>query len=385
MEEFLQPVNLPDIIDPDSLTAQHLGKRIEIAYDEIENLDQYHIALIGVTEDRGAINNTGCAAGPDLIRRQLYKLHALEHRLRIIDLGNLIPGNSLRDTYFALTSVLKELLQKKVVAVILGGSHDLTYAQYLAYEQLDQVINMVVVDEKVNITDKKKKVDASSFLFRILTQQPNYVFNFNLIGYQSYFVDEKTIETFQRLSFECIRLGKVRENIEETEPMVRDADLLSFDLSAIKQSEAPGNKNATPNGFYSEEACQIVRYAGLSDKLSSIGFYEFNPALDRNDQTSVLIAQMIWYFMEGVASRQNDIPVVNESDYLKYIVNLTDTDHELVFWKSKKSERWWFQIPFNLDQKYERHQLIPCSYADYKLALKDELPQRWLRAFEKYS
>lgn len=385
IEEFLSPVNLPDILDPDSLTPSHFGKCIEIAYDEIEHIDQYHIAIIGVCEERGAVNNSGCAKAPDVVRKQLYRLHALGKKLRIIDLGNIIPGASLSDTYFALSTVVNELIQKRVVPLIIGGSHDLTFAQYHAYEKLDQVINMVVVDEKVNLIDKKGKMDATSFLYKILTQQPNFVFNFSLLGYQSYFVDEKTIDTFQKLSFECVRLGKVRQNMEEVEPMVRDADMLSFDISAIKQSEAPGNKNASPNGFYSEEACQIVRYAGLSDKLSSIGFYEFNPSSDRNDQTSILIAQMIWYFIEGYASRKGDAPLVNDREYIKYTVNFRDNSHELIFWKSKKSERWWMQVPFDLEQKYERHQLVPCSYADYQLALKEELPERWLRAFEKYA
>jgi hypothetical protein len=166
------------------------------------------------------------------------------------------------------------------------------------------------------------------------------------------------------------------------EPLVRDADMLSFDLSAIRQADAPALKGATPNGFTGEEACQICRYAGMSDRLSSIGIYNFNPVFDRNEQTAQLIAQMIWYFTEGFYNRKDDKLTLTEKDFYRYIVHLEDGHHDLHFWKSRKSDRWWLEIAMVPDpgKKKAKPLLVPCSYSDYRIASAGELPERWIKA-----
>jgi len=177
-------------------------------------------------------------------------------------------------------------------------------------------------------------------------------------------------------------------DIEEAEPMIRNADILSIDISAIRASDAPGNFNAGPNGFYGEEVCRICRYAGISDKLSSIGFYEFNPEYDNKGQTAHLIAQMIWYFIDGFMNRKDDFPEDNKEfmeNYVRFIVKVDDFEDELIFLKSKKTDRWWMQVTIknNVHKKYKRHQFVPCSYNDYKAALNQEIPDRWWKVQQK--
>jgi hypothetical protein len=189
----------------------------------------------------------------------------------------------------------------------------------------------------------------------------------------------------EKLHFDAHRLGQVRKRIEDVEPIVRNADVLSFDVSAIRQSDAPGNGNASPNGFYGEEACQITRYAGMSDKLSSIGFYEINPAFDVSRQTVHLVAQMIWYFIDGFYNRKKDYPIVDKSEYTKYRVSITNHEHEIVFYKSNKSDRWWMDVPYPVNHqiKFERHHMVPCSYSDYETACQDEMPDKWWQTYQK--
>jgi formiminoglutamase len=195
--------------------------------------------------------------------------------------------------------------------------------------------------------------------------------------------------------FDVYRLGNIQSNLEEAEPIVRSADILSFDISSIRQSDAPACLNSTPNGLYGEEACQIMRYAGMSDKLSSVGIYELNPDFDNRGQTAHLAAQMLWYFIEGYSNRKSDFPVIPGKDYMKYRVAipqpLTSSEgsgHELVFYKSLKTDRWWMEVPFNPKgkgdkSKFERHHLVPCSYEDYLLACSEEMPDRWWQAYQK--
>lgn len=387
IREFISPLSESQIQYFRSLPANRWGTTVDF-YQGEEGLDLkgYDLALIGVNEERNSDSNEGCAEGPDFVRNELYQLVKNTLPLKWIDLGNLHPGNQISDTYIALSAMMDELMHQNVIPIIIGGSHDLTLAQFKGYQEMGKELNLIVVDERIDLIDMDGPVSDINMLSALFAEEDSQLEGFSLLGYQTYFTDAEAIHTMERLKFDCYRLGDIRKNMEETEPIVRDADLLSFDVAAIKQGDAPGHRMATPNGFYGEEACQITRYAGLSDRLSSIGFYGFNPAFDNGTQTAQLLAQMIWYFTEGFYARKNDDPLVNEKEYLKYIVDFNEGEYELIFWKSRKSDRWWLQIPESeSDDKpvnpYKN--LISCSYADYQQALRDELPERWVKAFER--
>ncbi|MDZ7776198.1 MAG: formimidoylglutamase [Bacteroidales bacterium] len=354
----------------------------DTGFPDIADLD---IAIIGVPEERGCISNAGCHEAPDTIRKFLYRLFPGDYKARIGDLGNLISGDTLQDTYFALSAVVSTLIDHRVIPIILGGSQDLTYANYRAYETNGQIINIAAVDAKFDLGNTHQDINAQSYLSKIILHQPNYLFNYTNIGYQSYFVDLEAVELMNNLYFDIFRLGDVRENLRLAEPLMRNADMLSFDISAIRQPDAPGNNNASPNGFYGEEACQLAWYAGISEKITSAGFYEYNPTLDVNGQTAHLIAQMIWYFIEGAYHRRNEFPQESNNDFIKYRVQLDDFTDDLLFYKSKQSDRWWMQVmnPENIQLKYERHYVVPCTFDDYKKATSDELPDRWWQAYKK--
>jgi arginase family enzyme len=384
---FFEPLNTIDFEDIINSERKIIGKVIDIysEFDRFPSLDDIDIAIFGVNEDRCAINNEGCANGADHIRKYFYNLTYSFKTPKIVDIGNIKRGATVKDTYYAVSNVVAELIKQKIIPIIIGGGQDITKANYLAYEKLEQIINVVVVDNKFDIGSPDGELNSQTYLSNIIVQQPNYLFNCTNIGYQTYFVEQEYIDLMKRLYFDIYRLGQVRDDLREVEPMVRNADMMSFDISAIRQSDAPGNGNASPNGFYGEEACQIVRYAGLSDKLSSIGFYEYNPLYDKNGCTAHLIAQMIWYFMDGYYNRKHDFPLNNKSDFIKYLVNFNDNKNEIIFYKSKKSERWWMEVPCSIDRKskYERHHLVPCSYADYQAACNNDVPDRWWQAYQK--
>lgn len=387
--EYFEPIDLSKFKGAENYQATSLGKLIR-KYEpgrDFPDLQDIHIALIGVEEDRRSVNNEGCGLAPDYVREYLYRLCQGGYTAKIADLGNIRKGHSVDDSYFAVTTVVSELIRNGIVPVIIGGGQDLTYATYRAYEKLEQTINMVVVDYGFDLGEANADLSSQTYLSKIILHQPNYLFNYSNIGYQTYFVEQNSIQLMNKLYFDVYRLGQVRANIEEVEPIVRNADTLSFDISSIRHSDAPGNGNASPNGFYGEEACQIVRYAGMSDKLSSIGFYELNPAFDSNGQTSHLVAQMTWYFIEGYYNRKRDNPSMENPDYTKYRVSIKDHKHEIVFYKSMKSDRWWMDVPYppNKKIKYERHHLVPCSYSDYQMACREEMPDRWWQTFQKLS
>ncbi len=389
ISDFLSPVDLNSLSPEDGFYTSHLGLKIEVYQTDFPDLDdnQFDVALIGVLEDRNSINNKGTAKAPDFFRRKLYELNEGNYATRIVDLGNIKSGHQVSDTYVALKLVVAELIRKNIVPVIIGGGQDLTYPQFMAYEELQQKVDLLVVDSHFDLDeslDDTIETNSASYLNKIFSHQPNFLFNFSNIGYQTFFVDQESLKVMDKLYFDVHRLGDFTNSVSTAEPIIRNANMISFDISAIRSSDAVGNGNASPNGFYGEDACQIARYAGMNDKLSSIGFYEYNPDHDPKGQTAMLLSQMIWYFIDGFYNRKKEFPMLPKSRYITFRTSLKDGSHELVFVKSKKSDRWWMQVPYPTgSSRNARHHLVPCRYEDYQLANSGEMPDLWLRTYRK--
>ncbi|MCM2301052.1 MAG: formimidoylglutamase [Flavobacteriaceae bacterium] len=380
--DYLSPVSDSLCDEIKHLHSQSIGKSIKIhsVKNGLPDLNHAKLAIIGVQEGRLAVNNETTGEGLDIIRKEFYQLYQGNWTSSVVDLGNINQGAEVSDTYFALIEVLRFLLKRNIIPIIIGGEHDLTYANYRAYDLLEQMVNLAVVDHKFDLGVISGEINSQSYLSKIIMEQPNNLFNYSNIGYQSYFVPQDEIDLLDSMYFDSIRLGEAKK-IENVEPLLRDADIVSIDLSVVRQSDAPANQNATPNGFYGDEICAVARYAGISDKVTSFGIYEYNPIFDRNNQTAQLIAQMIWYFIEGVNFRANDYPFGLKENYQKYIVPVEDED--LIFFKSIKSGRWWFEININENNNIKRKSLIPCTYQEYVNATNQEIPERWYKTIRK--
>ena len=383
---FFQPSEI-DLYLPEgkSINPNLLASRIWFTSKEQEpDLSNINIAILGVPEARNSTNNEDTKMAPNEIRKEFYKLFSWKKDVSILDLGNLIIGKDVEDTYSILSDILAYLLEQKVVPVILGGSNDLAFANYQAYKKIEKVVNIVSVDSKFDLGNEKEPITSEGYLNKIVLQQPNYLLNYSNIGYQTYLNSQEDIELMNQLYFETYRVGVLRKDMEEIEPIVRNAEMLSMDISAARQCDAPGNFNASVNGFYGEEICQIALFAGLSDKLSSFGIYEFNPLLDYNSQTAQLIAHILWYFVEGFSHRQNDILFKEHDQYLRHVVPVTNALNELVFYQSKKTGRWWIEVPFfHVKTQQDKKYFLPCSKNDFDTACKDVVPERWWRTYHK--
>lgn len=378
-EEFLQAADADLYLDG-NYSDQQLGASVNSQGDPAESA----IALVGVKEGRGSVRNHGCAEAPDVIRKHLFSLAGFKQPIKIADLGNIEKGETVRDTYVALSKVVNELIRMKVIPVIIGGSHDLTLGQFGAYHDLNRMINITVADQTIDLKQEQADMDDESFLLNILSADPSYIFNFNQLGYQTHLTPDNAIEIIEKLHFDAYRLGKVKADLTEAEPVLRGTNLFSFDMSAIRYSDAPGNAGASPNGLFAEEACQLARYAGQSDPVDSFGIYGCNTSLDVREQSAQLAAQIAWYFMDGVSSRQQDQPKENDDDYIKYTIHFKENQYEMSFWKSKKTEHWWMEVPAgSKPRNQKKFHLIPCSYNDYQMACREELPERWIKAYHK--
>jgi arginase family enzyme len=368
--DFLEPVDLGEVNEDNAYTDGQLAKQVTVYSGELPSTDTADIVFVGIQESRGSGDPDGCIGAADAIRKQLYKLHYWHDDIKMADIGNIRSGASMKDSYAAIKTVLMELYKMKKTVVLLGGSHDITLAQYQAYRDMDKIVEATCIDAMIDLRGESH-LRSESFLLELLTEEPNFVKHYNHIGFQSYFVHPRMLDTMDKLRFDCYRVGRVREEMDQMEPIFRSTDLLSLDINAIRHADAPSNIES-PNGLTGEEACTLARYAGMSNKLSSFGFYGYQPDLDKQEMTAKQIAQMIWYFIDGRQVLKNEAPISEREYYLEYHTMIADTNS--VFLQNKKTKRWWLQLP---DGRF-----IPCSHHDYLQACNNDIPERWLKAQE---
>lgn len=370
--DFLEPINIAQISNDEGFTNKQLGNHIEAFCSHLPDLQNADAVIIGYGDLRGdgiAFNNT---EGPNAIRAELYKLFHWHNNVKLADLGNIKIGARLQDSYAALQTVVQELIALEKKVIIIGGSHDGSLAQYNAHCSLKKQINLACVDAVVNL-NMDSVLPSEQFLMQLLTSEPNYVKHYTHIGFQSYLVHPEMLETIDKLGFDCYRVGKVKENIEEMEPVLREANLLTFDMQAIQHAHAPSN-SISPNGFTGEEACSLLQYAGMSDAINTVGIYGLHHLKDQLQHTAKQVSHMIWYFMDGLYKNKQEAKLTETS--LFNIFNVMASDFEICFLQSKKTGRWWM--------KAHNNDYIACSKTDYAIATRNEIPERWLRHAERH-
>lgn len=344
----------------------------------IKQLDTYQIALIGIPQDKNAFIK-GSDEAPDFIRGMLYQLRKINNNVKVYDLGNLKITENINDSYFAIRDVTLELIDKGVIPFFIGGSQDLALGVLLALEKLPGIQQLLSVDPRLDFwPEKETELHSGNYLNYILDEEKKEKFIFSNIAHQAYFIADEQMDIMEKEYMESIRLGAIRDNLRLAEPMVRDSDFISVDMNVVRHSDAPGVTIPSPNGLFGDELCTLTRYAGLSEKVKVCGIFECSPSRDLNQQTSHLAAQTIWYFIDGLSHRVKENPVDTPEHTTKFIITMNEADQELIFHKSKLSERWWIEIPV-INPSTKHNFFVSCSYEDYQQACNHEIPDRWLR------
>lgn len=362
---------------------QSLGNVIKMhtAQDGLPELENVQVAIVGIRENRSDVNQLEESVDFSAIRKAFYQLFPGNWHLTLADLGDLDKGEHIKDTFFAVRQITETLVKQNIVPIFLGGTQDLTYAIYRAFDKLDQMANVVNVDSRFDLGDSSKPMTNKSYVGKIIIDEPYNLFNYATIGYQTFFNSQEEIDLMEKLYFEAYRLGEVVQDMSCVEPIMRDADVVSLDIASIEANMLGFAEPEVPNGFTGREICAISRYAGISDRVKVFGIFE-HKLTGKIEIAASLLAQIVWYFIEGVNYRAHE-DVSDRDRLLHYAVPIED--EVLSFYKSNKTGRWWIEIPFiqNLNNKLKRHTLLPCTYQDYLNACNQEIPERWYKARRK--
>ena len=381
MIEFLQPVDQQIIEFCNDLNDNQIGRNITQLSEEQSLIAKGSVVILFVPEYRGSCENKSHDDDQiRSIRKSFYELYLGNWTHNLVDIGTLNPGKELSDTYYALTAVLKEILAYEAIPLIIGGSQDLTYYQYRAFDETESMVNMVSIDYGFDLGDSKEDLHNHNYLSHCIVNKPYNLFNHSTLGYQTYYNDQDAIDLLDRLFFETYRLGELIDDLKNVEPILRDATLASIDCNSIR-SLSLNNQINMPNGFNEREICQILRYVGIGERIKSLGIFEINK--QNNPLFNELVAQMMWYFIEGYNVRMDEKIDINNPDFTRFTVPVDQDD--LIFYKSELTNRWWIEIPYsnNQNNKLRQNTLLACSKFDYLEACDQELPDRWYRAKRK--
>lgn len=372
IQDFLEPSHFISSQNSDQWNANQIGKKIATHPAQDLDLAAYDIIIVGCGERRGSRKVQLWSHAADAVRGALYQMYDWHGDIKVADIGNIAEGATHKDTMAALTAVLQELHQLNKITILLGGAQDLTLAQYAPYKKTETLATITTLDMLMDL-EETEGLDDQSYLLQMFTEQPNFVQHYSHMAFQSYYVNPSLIQTLDRLRFDCYRLGNVRSNLVDMEPILRSSHIVSIDLNVLRACDAPFNQNASPNGLFADELCQLVKYAGMSEQLSSIGFYNLYEDQDLNELGANTLAQALWYFIDGYRIKLIESNFEQTQDFEEYHVSIDDTI--ITFKKSKRTTRWWMQLP--------NGSYIPCAYSDYVIATGNEFPERWFRAQER--
>ncbi len=377
LESFLQPIDADSIFSSDQLPGA-LSHHVRINLGFPPDLEGVKLALLGIKDPRLDGLNRGVSLAADEVRKEFYRLMKPKEWYSVADLGNIEAGDTVEDTLFALRTVLLELNEKGITAVLLGGTEELAIHQYRAIKENSPNQEVVYLGRRINVRE-------GNWLNALILDEPNHLFNLTALGYQTYLTEQESLDALERMFFDPVRLGSLRQRLTQAEPVLRNAHQLIVDCGVMRASEFPAVFEAMPNGLLNEEACQLLRFAGLGGRMRALHLCNFNPDYDRDGVSSRQVAQMLWFFLEAYAQQRNEDPRENPDQFLKYRMALKNT-HEIVFYKSTVSDRWWMEVPHPRSGKENTIPFaIPCEYEDYLQAADEDLPDRWWRYYQKYS
>ena len=378
--DYLEPVSKEVLETIEGLPDHILGKNIEIFTSKsgFPDISKIKICLIFVNENRNSHYQIS-EFNSNEFRKKFYRLYPGNWNFKIADFGDLPSGKNIEDTYFALSEICCELRQNNTIPVIIGGSQDLTIPLYESFLKFEDLINIVSVDNRFDFSQGENLISSRSYMNDIITKTPSRLNNFTNIGYQTYLIAQEELDLMDKLFFDSFRLGEVLNDLKITEPVFREADIASFDMKVLNSLTDGTLLNGMPNGLDSRAICTMSRYAGISDKLSIIGFFD----LPNNSFFLKLFSEVIWYFIEGFYCRFDEYPVVIGDDFKKY--NVSTSDREIIFYKSFKSGRWWMEIDNKnyIDNKTKTSTLLSCTHQDYLDACNDILSDRWWKATKR--
>lgn len=298
---------VPDTAPDDPRLGRLLGSRL--GEDE-----RPKAVILGFPSDEGVRRNggrVGAAGGPKAIRPALYRLapdprsERFEDFLcRTRDLGDLEVSRNLEFDQKHLGEALAPYLGAGVLVVVLGGGHETSYGHFQGYVGAGRQVEILNWDAHADVRELKQGQGHSGSPFRQAIEDPSRACrSYSVAGLQPQSVARSHLEFVRRHGQAVWRDEVSLATMDQLYGRLASPALVSFDLDAVVEAEAPGVSAPGSSGLTSELWLAAAYRAGRSPAVTSADVVELNPAVDRDGQTARLAALTVWWILRGAAER----------------------------------------------------------------------------------
>lgn len=348
----------------DSQIGFRMDKHTSVAFPELQ---PEGIALVFLPPKDKELS------GKEHFRSHFYELFLGNWHMKMFDLGDL-PSSSPENTIFAIKEIGAYLLTQKITLLVVGGTREITYALYKSFENQEHMVNVACADAFLDFGDSHQLISEENYLSRMVSEQPSYLQNFTNLGYQIYYNAQEMLHFTHQMHFDCYRLGEITQQMHILEPLLRNQDVITLNMSSIQATDLQVVQGLV-NGFSAREICALSRYAGLGMRSSAFGIYN----IPQTFSALQLCSQVLWYFIEGLHNRIMEFPTPNDENHFE-IYKVEVEPYELIFYRSKLTGRWWIAPSQEVKGGVE---LLPCSQSEYEQALLGIIPERWWSLYKK--
>lgn len=356
-------MNFEDFIIP---PREFKTEKWQIGNRITSEITENSIVLLFVSDFRGAGGEAEVHTF-NSVRKYFYRLSGLDFEIPVADLGNLISGKTLQDSHYVIQEVVSACLYKNAIPVIIGGSNDFAFSLFSALNFHQKNNNYTQISNVVSLSNEGETISEKNFLNRLFSSKNFSIKNFHLLGYQKHLNETDSVKLIKEVEFDILRLSDMMGSTERTEPFFRRADLVTVNCDAVESFSDAFSIHPQVNGLNRREICAYMKEIGLSEKLKSVGIFNYNIESE-NPLNHQLLAQMLWYLAEGI-NIQKSHP--KERNYETFYVMVDDKDY--VFQRDTFTNLWYFGDDENIEN------CIPCSKEDYENAKRGILNFRFLR------
>lgn len=274
------------------------------------------VQILGFPSDEGVRINggrPGSSKAPALIFEQLMKLtpHA-GHQSKHTNLLEKTTGlkicnctGNVENDQNVLGEEVSSLLNNETFSIIIGGGHETSFGHFLGYAKNKRKVSVINIDAHTDVRGLKNGKPHSGSPFRqALEHLSGSCASYNVFGLNPASVSKEHFEYVSKHGSAVFEQDFSKENVEETMEKCENNILVTMDMDAVNQSQAPGVSAPNASGIKSALWLELAFEFGKNPAVSSFDLCEVNPDFDRDNQTVKLAALTIWYFMLGLSLRE---------------------------------------------------------------------------------
>ena len=285
------------------------------------NTDNFNFCFIGFKCNEGVKRNLGrigAAKAPEYLRKEMSNFPFDDSlNISLYDAGNIACVNDdLEKSQIELSKAVELILSKNIFPIVLGGGHDIAFANYLGISNYlknkkQNKIGIINFDAHFDLRPYKENGINSGTMFRQISENcklKNKEFSYYCVGIQTYANTKRLFHVAKELNvkYELAKdvnqenITKIKINLDS---FIKEKDYiyLTICVDVFSSSYAPGVSSPQPFGLLPEVTLQLIKHIAESKKMISFDIAEISPRFDEDNRTAKLGAIIIYSVINALS------------------------------------------------------------------------------------